>query len=312
MTHRHKMIVVLTAPVYVTLAFVVSVLPCGRAAAQDMPLSDVLIEGQGWKLVADGFKFTEGPAVDGRGNLYFTDVPHSKIHRLDAKTGDVTVVVDNSERTNGLMFGPDGLLYGCRNGAWSIVAYNSGFRPKTVASDVRCNDLVVTRNGGVYFTDPTNQQVWFVDSQGKKRVVDKGIGRPNGIILWPDGGTLVVADTAGKHLWAFRVEDDGSLSHKQPYYTMRMLPEMIAAGRGGGADGMTVESDGRRFVATHAGLQMGDTTGRVGGVILKPQPRFLSNVVFGGPEFDTLYVTCSDKVYCRKTKARGLRTRGKP
>ena len=271
------------------------------AAAQDMPLSGVLLDGEGWELVADGFKFTEGPAADAAGNVFFTDVPASKIYKIDA-AGAVSLFAENTERTNGLMFGPGGLLYGCQNGKRRIVTFDSAGKVAVVAEDVSCNDIAVTRGGGVYFTDPGNSQVWYVSPGGKKRVVDKGIERPNGVILWGKEGTLVVADTRGKHLWAFRIEKDGSLTHKQPYYTMRLRPGRTQSG----ADGMTVDARGRLYVATHAGLQMFDTTARLGGVILKPQNKFLSNATFGGPKFDTLYVTCTDKVYRRRTKTKGV------
>jgi sugar lactone lactonase YvrE len=163
--------------------------------------------------------------------------------------------------------------------------------------------LVVSGAGAVYFTDPKNKQVWHVDPKGNKRVVDQGIEFPNGITLWPDQQTLVVADMRGPTLFTFRVEKDGSLSFKQGFY-----PAQLVRGQtGSGADGMKVDSQGRLYVATHAGLQMFDTQGRLSGVIARPQERFLSNVVFGGPKLDTLYVTCTDKVYRRKTKVSGVR-----
>jgi sugar lactone lactonase YvrE len=155
----------------------------------------------------------------------------------------------------------------------------------------------------VYFTDPKNSRVWYIDPQGKKRIADRGIERPNGIILWPDQQTLVVADSAGKNLWAFRIEDDGSLTCKQPYYTLALAPGQTASR----ADGMTVDTAGRVFCTSFLGLQMFDPTGRLSGVIAKPQPGSLSNVVFAGPKLDTLYVTAGDKVFRRKTKAHGLR-----
>lgn len=271
-------------------------------AAQDMPLRDLLIEGQDWRLVAEGYKFTEGPAVDPEGNLYFTDVPNDKILKVDA-AGEVSTFVEDSGRTNGLMFGPDGRLYGCQNGRRRIVAWDAAGKESVLAEEVDSNDIVVNGRGGVFFTDPKNQQVWYLDPQGKKSVVDRGLDFPNGLILWPDQHTLVVADTRGPHLWNYRLGADGKLSFKQPYSTMRLLPGRTESG----ADGMTVDTKGRVYVATHAGVQVFDTQGRLSGVILKPQQAFLSNVVFAGPQLDWLVATCTDKVYRRKLNARGLR-----
>ncbi len=269
--------------------------------AQDMPLSQVLLEGEGWEVAATGFKFTEGPAVDAAGNIYFSDVEASRIHKLDSQ-GKVSVFVENSFGANGLMFGPDGRLYACQNGKQRIVAYDSKGKASVIAEGVESNDLAVTKAGGIYFTDPSQHRVWYISPKAKKRVVDEGIERPLGIVLWPDEGTLVVADTMTPYLWTFRVEADGNLSFKQPYYMLRMIP-----GRAGsGADGMTIDSAGRLYACTYAGLQVFDPTGRLCGVILKPQPAFLSNVVFGGPDLKTLYVTSSDKVYRRKTQAAGV------
>lgn len=282
--------------------YLAACLAASAAAAQDMPLSQVLIEGEGWELAASGFKFTEGPAVDAEGNLFFSDVPNSRIHKLDAE-GKLSVFVERSYSTNGLMFGPDGRLYGCQNGKQRIVAFDRRGQATTIVEGVESNDLVVNGAGGIYFTDPTHRRVWYVNPEGEKRVVDEGIERPNGIILWPDQGTLVVADTSSQYLWTFRVETDGDLKFKEGYYSARLIP-----GReGSGADGMTIDSLGRLYVATYAGLQVFDPTGRSCGVILKPQRAFLSNVVFAGPKLDTLYVTSTDKIYRRKTQATGVR-----
>lgn len=269
--------------------------------AQDMPITQVVIDNEPWELVAEGYKFTEGPAVDAKGNVFFTDVPESKIFRIDAKTNKVTLFAKDTAKTNGLMFGSDGRLYGCRNGEKKIVAYDADGTVHTIAEDVNSNDIAVASDGGIYFTDPPNRQVWYVSPKGKKRVVAKGF-RPNGVILWPDEGTLVVTDSDAAHLWAFRVEPDGGLSHKDRYYLpLRLIPGQKRPG----SDGMTVDDRGRLYVATYAGIQMFDPTGRMGGVILKPQEKFLSNVVFGGPKFQTMYVTCTDKVYRRKVKPTG-------
>ncbi|HEX3871302.1 MAG TPA: SMP-30/gluconolactonase/LRE family protein [Pirellulales bacterium] len=271
--------------------------------AQDMVLSQILIDGEPWQQVAEGFKFTEGPAVDSDGNLFFTDIPNNRIYKHDVASNTTEVFVDSSGAANGLMFGPDGLLYACQNGNRRIVAYDASGKETVIAEDVDSNDLVVGRSLSIYLTDPKNHRVWYISPSRQKRVVDEGIERPNGIILWTDQQTLVVDDSAGKHLWAFRIEGDGSLTDKAPYYTCRLAPGQTASR----ADGMTIDSAGRLYVASLVGLQVFDPTGRLIGVILKPQTGPLSNVVFAGPKLDTLYVTAGDKVYRRKVQAAGLR-----
>lgn len=265
-------------------------------------LGGLLLDGQDWELVAEGYTFTEGPAVDAEGNLYFTDVFRSKIHRI-RPDGKAEVFVDQSYGTNGLMFGPDGRLYGCQNGKKRIVAYDSAGEATTIAEGVQSNDLVITRAGGIYFTDPPNKQVWYIPPGGEKRVVDKGLEYANGLILSPDQGTLIVADMKTDHLWAYRIEEDGSLSNKQAFYTLR-LPD---GKTDSGADGMTIDTEGRVYITSHLGLQVFDTQGRLVGIIAKPQEAWLANAVFAGPELDTLYVTSTNRVYKRKINARGLR-----
>lgn len=295
-----------------TLFFVILLAAGTWAQAQDMPLSQVLIDGEDWELVAEGYKFTEGPAVDEQGQVYFTDIPNQKIYRIDVE-GKVHVFVENSGRTNGLMFGPHGKLYGCRMADKQIVAYANDGSHQVIVDGVDSNDLAVASDGGIFFTDPPNRRVWHVPPGGEKRIVAEGF-RPNGVILTPDEGTLVVTDSEEPHLWAFRVEQDGSLRFPERYFRPLRLPS--GGGDRPGSDGMTVDMAGRVYVATRAGVQMFDPTGRMGGVIQKPQPGPLSNVAFGGPELNILYATCGDKVFRRVTKTKGVRygetSRSKP
>lgn len=283
------------------LGFVI-LLAAQVAPAQDLALNGVLIDGQGWELVSEGYKFTEGPAVDATGQVFFTDIPESKIYKIDLQ-GKVSVFVENSQKTNGLMFGPGGKLYGCQNGARKIVAFDEKGQAETIADEVDSNDLVVTTAGAVFFTDPKGGKVWYISPKREKRVVAEGL-KPNGVILTPDQGTLVVTDSVEPTLWTFRVEADGSLNHKEPYYGPL---RMVHGQTGTGSDGMTVDTLGRLYVATRAGLQMFDPTGRMGGVIHKPFPNGpLSNVCFGGPKLNDLYVTAGNKVFERQTQATGV------
>ncbi len=161
------------------------------------------------------------------------------------------------------------------------------------------------RAAGFYFTDPPHQQVWYVSpDRREKQIVAEGF-RPNGVILTPDEGTLVVTDSDAPHLWAFRVEKDGRLKYGEKYFQPLRLPSGGATRPG--SDGMTVDKAGRVYVATRSGVQMFDPTGRISGVILKPQPGSLSNVAFGAPDLKVLYATCGDKVFRRRTKTEGVR-----
>jgi len=271
--------------------------------AQDLAVSTVLIEGEQWQLVSEGYKFTEGPAVDLEGNVFFTDIPNNRIHRIDAASDKVTLFAEETGGANGLMFGADGKLYACQNGLKQIGAYDKEGKVEVVVSDIESNDLVVAGDGSIFVTDPKGGKVWYISPQREKRVVAEGL-KPNGVILWRDSGTLVVTDGQEPVLWTFKVAADGSLSCKDRYYS----PVQILAGSDRpGSDGMTVDSIGRLYVATRAGLQMFDPTGRLGGAIAKPQLGPLANVCFGGTDMKTLYVTAGNKVFKRRTQAEGIR-----
>jgi len=269
-------------------------------SSQDMPVTQVLIDGEDWETVAEGYGFTEGPAVDAAGNVFFSDPKNHRIYRAGID-GKVTLFAEHTQKTSGLMFGPDGRLYGCSRDGRRIAVWNTDGAAETVVEVDDCNDLVVGSDGSIYFTDPKNQRVYHVSPDRRKRVVAEGF-TPNGIILWPKEGTLVVTDRSEPHLWTFRIESDGSLSSRERYY----MPLQLDRNRDRpGSDGMTVDSRNRLYVATHVGIQMFDPTGRLGGTILKPQRRFLSNITFGGPGFSYLYATCTDKVYRRRVKPVG-------
>jgi sugar lactone lactonase YvrE len=273
--------------------------PAGTRSKQ--PVMDILIAEEPWQMVSEGHGFTEGPAANEKGEVFFSDIPRNRIHKISLD-GKVTVFVENSPGANGLMFGPDGKLYACQNGSKRIVAYDAGGKESIIAEGLESNDLAVTHKGEIYVSDIGNKKVWLINADHEKRVVDTGITRPNGLRLSPDQTLLLVDDTAGQFVYSFQIEADGSLAHKQPYFWLH-LP---AGKTESGADGMTLDREGNLYVTTQAGLQVCDQAGRVKSIISKPQNKWLSNAVFGDADFHTLYVTCGDKVYKRKTKATGV------
>ncbi len=262
---------------------------------------DILIPGENWQLVSEGHRFTEGPAVNAQGEVFFSDVPAGRIHKI-ALDGTVSLFVENSPGINGLMFGPDGKLYGCQAGNQQIVRYDDQGREEVVLTGTTSNDLVVLADGTGYYTDPKNKTVWRFTAEGERTAADVGIQQPNGIIASPDQTLITVSDTAGRFTYSFQRQADGSLAHKQTYGHLHLDD----AAQRSGADGMAVDTQGRLFVTTNTGLQVLDQPGRVHLILNKPQDAWLSNVVFGGPDRNTLYVTCGDKVYRRRVNAQGV------
>ena len=278
-----------------------------KGVGSKAPVMDVLGAGSEWQLVGEGYGFTEGPAVNAKGEVFFTDIPNSRIHKV-ALDGTVSVFAENTGKANGLMFGPDGRLFACANGSKQIVAYDEAGKMSVIAEGIESNDLCIGLNGNLYVTDPPHKQVWLIKSNGEKSVVDTndkgGLAFPNGVRLSPDQSLLLVADMRGQFIWSYHIHADGTLSAKQPYHHLRIPDGVMESG----ADGMTLDAKGRLYVATHAGIQFCDQAGRVNGIIAKPQRKWLANVVFGGANFDELYACNGDKVFKRKTQVKGVRS----
>lgn len=269
-------------------------------------LNDILLPGEDWQLVGEGYRFTEGMTVNANGEVFFNDVPASKTYRIGAD-GKPVVFLNDSRRGDGQAFGPEGRLYAAATGKDQIVAYDAEGRAKVIASGFRGNDIAVAHNGNVYVTNPAGAnskdpaRVWLITPDGKKRVVDEGGPRfPNGVTLAPDQTLLYVSDSFSHWVYSYRIQPDGTLTHRQRYYWLHVPDDADDSG----ADGMRVDRDGRLYVATRMGIQVCDQAGRVNVIIPTPNGK-VANLCFGGPNFDTLYAACGDKVYRRKLKVSG-------
>lgn len=273
----------------------------GRGSPQ---LQDILMPGEEWKLVAEGYRFPEGPAVNARGEVFYNDIPYSKTYKV-ALDGNVSVFVEDSKRANGQYFGVDGRMYVVASGAEQVLAYSPDGKPTVIAEGIRGNDLVVRHDGGIYVTNPSQtpnepSKVWYINPKGEKKEVDAGLRFANGVTLSPDQSLLYVADARSHWVYSYQIQPDGSLKHKQKYYHLHVPDTADDAG----ADGIRTDREGRLYVATRMGIQVCDQAGRVNCIIPTPNGR-VSNLCFGGPNFDVLFATCGDRVYQRKLKVRG-------
>ncbi|MBI3207451.1 MAG: SMP-30/gluconolactonase/LRE family protein [Candidatus Solibacter usitatus] len=278
----------------------------GKPIAKPQPKGDrsfvkeIVDHNSDWEVVSTGYKFTEGPAVDKAGNVFFTDIPNNRIHKI-ALDGKVSVFKEDTGGANGLMFGPDGRLYACQNRRKRIAAYSMDGSESVIADGVSSNDIAINNKNEMYFTDPGAKRVWFIDSKGNKKVVHEGIEFPNGVRFSPDQSLLFVADYRGKWVWSFQVKPDGSLENGVPFYRL----ETTDADSVSLADGMTVDTEGYLYVTTRLGVQICDQPGRVVAILNKPHPGAISNAVFGGPDMHTLFVTAGDRVCKRRLHRKG-------
>ncbi len=272
--------------------------------AQDTSLHDYMLDNQQWKEAASGFTFTDGLCCDKDGNLFFTDVRAGKgIYKIDVTTGKAGLFLDNLPGISGLQIGPDGRFYACHNKEQRIIAITMKGEVEVLLTGVKCNDLVVTKKGQLYFTETPTLSVHLITKDKKHVVADAGhVQKPNGITLSPDERTLVVSEHGGKHVWAWRIEDDGTLSGGAPYMTMWLpVGKETAAG-----DGATTEANGRYFVTTDIGVQIFDPAGRLSGIITKPEPTGkVVSVEFAGKDHDILYVAAGGSIFGRRLKVKG-------
>ena len=260
--------------------------------------------------LADGFKFTEGPAVDADGNVYFTDQPNDRIH-IWSTEGKLSTFLEPAGRSNGLCFDADGTLWACADGKnelWKI-----DIKTKKVTVVVKDhggkllngpNDVWVRPDGGVYFTDPfykrpywkrgaaeqDKRALYFVSAQGKLVRVDDDFNQPNGVVGTPDGKTLYVADIGKGKTYQYDIQEDGALKNRKLFCEA-------------GSDGMTLD-DASNVYLTGKGVLIFDKDGQKVGTVAIDEP-WTANVCFGGKAMKTLFVTAGRSFYSVEMTTKG-------
>ncbi|HEX5025055.1 MAG TPA: SMP-30/gluconolactonase/LRE family protein, partial [Agriterribacter sp.] len=219
----------------------------------------------------------------------------------------------DSKRGSGTCFGADGQRYTVAGGTKQIIRYDVNENQTIVADSVAGNDLVVAKNGNLYVTSPDGAvkpgKLYLIRPRGEKLVVDEGLKFPNGVTLSPDQTQLYVTESASHWVWAYKIMADGTLAYKQRYGWLH-VPD---TDENAWSDGLKCDTAGRVYVATRMGIQVLDQLGRVNAILPTPpsssQP---SNLCFGGPEFNILYVSCGNKVFRRKLKTAGVQSFAAP
>jgi len=294
--------------------------------------------------ILEGYEGLDDPIGLMDGSLVFSEPDARRLHRLDPLSDTVTVLVAESNESHGVTQHPDGRLISAQawDGSTRIgVIYPPG--SETVLADSydgmpfsRPNDLIVTREGGVYFTDPglTAGQaeelieryggrplgprlppaVYYIPPGGAAVRIEDDMIRPNGIQLSRDERTLYVSDSNGEHLIAWDIEPDGTVQNRRELGTLqgRSRRDNGLGGIKTFADGMAVDSEDRIYVATGGGVEVLSPDGtHLGTIPVRCPPRDCQNLAFGGPSRQTLYVAGAGSLYKVEMLARGLVERAK-
>jgi len=278
---------------------------------QQVVLRDIIEPGSKVELLAGDFLFTEGPASDSKGNVYFTDQPNDRI-MFWSLSGKLSVFLKPSGRSNGLAFDSHGNLWACadeKNELWcispdkKIIVIPSKYLGKPLNGP---NDLWPDSKGGIYFTDPYYKRTWWdhdtmpqpcqgvyylkPDHKTIICVIDDLV-QPNGIVGSPDGKNLFIADIAGNKTWSYLIKSDGALEGKKLFCEM-------------GSDGMTIDTEGNIYL-TGTGVSIYDRNGKFIGGIPVPE-QWTANVCFGGTDMKSLFITASKGFYRIHTKIKGV------
>jgi sugar lactone lactonase YvrE/enterochelin esterase-like enzyme len=283
--------------------------PIPAGSTKNPLLSDILLPGDDWELVAEGLGFTEGTAANAAGEVFFQDIPNSKTYKVGLD-GKLTVLPTDAKKASGTSFGPDGKRYVVAGATRQIIAYDAQEKPTVIADSLKGNDIVVAHNGNIYVTSPDGSEkpgtLWLIRPGGERVELDKGIRFPNGIALTPDQTQVYVTESASHWVWIYSIRPDGTLTNKQRYGWLHVPDTEENAW----PDGIKCDRSGRVYVTSRLGVQVMDQIGRVNGIL--PVPGQASNCCFGGADFKTLYVSSKDKVYRRRLKVAGANPFGPP
>lgn len=286
--------------------------PVAKGNSKNQYLSTLLIPGEEWELVGQGYQFTEGTAANSAGEIFYQDIPASKTYKVDLDK-KLTVLPVDAKRASGTAFGADGKRYTAAGGAKQILSYDKNEKESVVADSISANDIVVANNGNIYITSPNGStqpgKLYLIKSNGEKIIADEGLRFPNGLTLSPDQTQLYATESASHWVWVYKIMPDGKLGYKQRYGWLHE-PD---TDENAWSDGLKCDTAGRIYVTTRIGIQVMDPLGRVVAILPTPPSNGqTSNVCFGGAGFNILYVSCGDKVYRRKLNTRGQNTFDKP
>ncbi|MEH6513800.1 SMP-30/gluconolactonase/LRE family protein [Maribacter arcticus] len=291
----------------ITIICSISIISCKSQSV------DLVTDGAELNQISNKYSFTEGPASDKNGNVYFTDQPNDKIIKWNEADNTLSIFKEPAGRANGLYFDHNGNLLAAaddKNELWRI---NSNGIVDTLITNFEGeklngpNDIWVDLQGGIYFTDPYYQRpywerttaeieeknVYYISPDLKNiTVAATDLVQPNGIIGTPDGKTLYVADIGDQKTYSYTIQNNGTLTNRTIFTDM-------------GSDGMTIDNKGNIYL-TGEGVTIFNPKGeKIHHIPVNEE--WTANVTFGGKNQNILFITAKGSVYTLKMNVHGVR-----
>jgi enterochelin esterase-like enzyme/sugar lactone lactonase YvrE len=284
--------------------------PVKAGQTKNAMLNDILLPGEDWQLVCEGYREISGIAANEKGEIVFTDGPNAYRISLDGKASSYPYHLRPAKT---LAFGPDGRMY-CADGEDIFISDVNG-KTSDYGHLTVSKSLVVSHKGVIYYTRGPRCEIdcaWVDRDRGGQDVGTSGHDA-TGIALSPDHSLLYVSDRCSPWIDSFQIQANGSLTNGQKYCWLHSPEDKAESGAGG----MCVDRDGRLYVRTALGVQICDQAGRVNCILPVPNTFFRISAwearhphpnvcTFGGENLDTLFVTCGNSIFKRKLKVKGV------
>ena len=256
---------------------------------------EILIPGEDWQPVAEGFKSTRGPACNATGEVFFADTSNNKIHRIGLD-GTVSEFAADAGQVHCVTVGSDGTVFTISEKSGKLMRYDATGKSSVVMDEILGHSILARPDGSLYVTTNGDKphgpgSVWLI-RDGKKMLVDSGIKFATGMTYRPDRWLRSVAEGHSKWVYSYQINDDGTLTHKERFFHLHVADWDDDAG----AESMCYSVEGRQFIATRSGIQISADDGPTQVILPVPDGSRVTGVCLGGKDGDTLFAFCGNKI----------------
>ena len=260
---------------------------------------EILIPGEGWELVAEGFKSTRGPACNAAGEVFFADTTSDRIHRIELD-GTVSEFATDTGKAHCVTVGADGTIFTISERSGKLMSYDATGKGSVMMDDILGHSILARPDGSLYVTTNGDKahgpgSVWLI-KDGNKTRVDTGIKFATGMTYRPDQWLLSVAEGHSKWVYSYQINDDGTLKNKERFFHLHVADWDDDAG----AESVCYSIEGRQFVATRSGIQISADDGPTQVILPVPDFSRVTGVCLGGKDGDTLFAFCMNRIWKRK------------